>query len=236
MKNVPKVYLKQTDGSRKIIEYCDLLFFHSHTFIGKGIQICTDSQYNHVALYIGRGNVLHAIGKGLLIQNLKEAWEDSDKYIDVYRYHGNDRIGLTFKQTDKLIEVANKYYSQNERYAVETLLMLAIITELRHDTGFLGRKMIDEAFNQLNSIIEGSKEPVICSEIDYRIFDEAGLPIRILPEGLYKEFRDSESPIIKEFIAFKENINKVVADFVTPKDLVMSPDINFIGQLQKEDI
>lgn len=231
LKNIPKVYLNQTDGSRRILEPFDILAFHSHSVIGKAIQMCTDSKYNHVALYIGNGRVLHAVGQGLLIQDLKEAWESSDKFIDVYRYHApGNGTALTYKQKDKLIEIANKYYSQRERYAFEALIILAIVTELRHNTGFLGRKLIDSAFNALTDAFEDGKEPVICSEIIYRIFDESGIPARILPEGLYKEFRESDNETIQEYISSKNNL-KVNADFITPKNLVMSPDINFVGEL-----
>jgi hypothetical protein len=232
--NLPKVYLKQTDGSRMILEPLDVLAFHGHTFLNKAIQVCTDSKYNHVGLYVGGGRILHAIGEGLIIQKLQEAWADSDKFIDVYRYHYVQGRPLTFLQRDKIIEVANKYYFEHERYAVEELLILAFITELRKNTDFLGRKTVDESFRVLSDAFKGNKEPVICSEIVYRCFDEAGVPVRILPEGLHSEFAHSDSPIIQDFIARKENLYNVDANFVTPHDLVMSPDLVFVGQLQKE--
>ncbi len=231
-KNMPKVFLNQTDGNRRILEPFDVLAFHAHSLIGKSIQICTDSKYNHVALYIGGGRVLHAVGKGLLIQDLKEAIENSDKFVDVYRYHtpGNGQA-LTYAQKDRMTKIANDYYRNRERYAFEALFILAIVTELRHNTGFAGRKMIEDSFAALTEAFENKKEPVICSEIIYRIFDEAGVSVRIIPEGLYKEYRNSNSETIQELIAMKENIFKVNPDFVTPKDLVMSPDFNFVGEL-----
>ena len=233
-KNMPKVYIRQTDGSRMILEPLDILAFHAHSFVAKGIQICTDSKYNHVGLYCGNGRIFHAIYPNIIIQRIEEAWEDSDKFIDVYRYQNKDGRTLTFQQRDKLIETANEYVKQGNRYAVEALFILAIVTELRKDTGYLGRKLIEKSFQKINDAFEKGKEPVICSELIYRIFEESGVPVKIIPEGLYKEFRESKDTMIQEIRASKESINKVSADFITPKDLVMSPDIKFKGQLVKE--
>jgi hypothetical protein len=248
-KNMPKVWLPHLqlpDGSRKILEPFDLLLFHGHTLLNKAIQACTDSKYNHAALYIGgklykRGagignvdrydyEVLHAIGKGLLRQTIREAWADSDKFISVYRY----KKRITFEQRDKLTETANKYLNAPERYSVEALLCLAFASQLRADSNFISRKLVDATFQSINDAFEDGKEPVDCSEIAYRIFDESGLPIRILPEGLHEEFNNTDNIDILDFMARKDNMFKVSADFVTPHDLSMSPDFGYVGDLVKE--
>ncbi|MBE3139031.1 MAG: hypothetical protein IMZ53_00445 [Thermoplasmata archaeon] len=243
-KNLPKVYLPHLhkEGSY-ILEPMDMLLFHGHSLLHKSIQSCTDSKYNHVAIYVGGKAITyadaskyyfhyiaHAIGKGLVRQTIQEAWSDSDKFIDVYRYKG----GLTFADRDKMNDTINRYLENKERYAVEALLTLAFISLLRKDAGFLQRKLIDETFQGINDAFEAGKEPLDCSEFEYRVCDESGKPIRILPESLHDELINSDNPIIKEFLKRKENLYRISPDFATPHDLAMSPDLVFVGQLQKE--
>jgi hypothetical protein len=243
-KNLPKVYLPHLNKEGSfILEPMDILLFHGHTLLNKAIQSCTGSKYNHVAIYVGGKAITyadakkhyfhyiaHAIGKGLVRETIQQAWDDSDKFIDVYRYKG----GLTFADRDKMNDTINRYLENKERYSVEALLTLALISLVRSDAGFLQRKLIDETFQSINDAFEAGKEPLDCSEFGYRAYDEAGKAIRILPEGLHAEMMHTDNPIIKDFINRKENMFKVSPDFVTPHDLAMSPDLVFIGQLQKE--
>jgi hypothetical protein len=211
----------------------DLLFFHGHTLLNKAIQSLTDSKYNHVAIYIGNGLVLHAVGNGLIVQKISEAIDESDKFVDVYRYH-NTSDWLTLDQINSLIVTTSAYAQNKERYAVEALLILGILSQLRKDSNYASRRLLDDAFSILNNAFANGKEPVICSEIAYRVYVESGIPIEIIPEGLHEEYSTSIDKTLMIYKRIKKELYGVNPNFVTPHDLVMSPDIEFVAGLKWE--
>jgi hypothetical protein len=211
----------------------DFILYHGHKMNNKAIQSCTLSEYNHIAIYFGYGLVGHAILDGVKEQFLMDTWEKSDKFLHVYRYHAWTGIPLTDADRKKIVKHARTYIGK--RYATETLIMLGLLTQLRGKSTFIGRKLADESFDALNNAFADGKEPLICSEYGYRSFDESGFPIRILPEGLHEEYFNTKNPMIQAFKAQKYNEFHINPNFVTPHDLVMSPDIEFVGNLVKEN-
>jgi hypothetical protein len=216
----------------KDLEPCDMFLFHGHTLLNKAIQSLTDSMYNHVALNLDNNSVLHAIKKGFIQQDFKDAIT-KDEIVHVYRYHYRGVGGEPLSEVDRtnILFEAYRWRNRGEKYAVAELLELAILTQLRADSDILRRSTLDRAFAQFNEIIENGKEPVICSEGVYRVFAEAGYPVRIIPEGWHRLYSEADSPLLKAYLAQKTNVIPIIADFVTPSDLMFSADFGLVGQL-----
>ena len=138
------------------LEPCDMLLFHGHTLLNKAIQSLTDSMYNHVALNLDNGSVLHAVQKGFIQQDFKDAITKNE-IVHVYRYHRFGVGGEPLSEVDKtnILFKAYQYRNAGEKYAVAELLELAILSQLRADSDILKRSTLDRAFSQLNDIIAG---------------------------------------------------------------------------------
>jgi hypothetical protein len=242
-KDFPKVYLPHLQNSLKdriILEPMDVMLWHGHTPLNKAIQSLTDSALNHVSFFLGEKKkkdgfepqIVHAIGEGVKIQDLRQAWELSDQYILVYRYKSAQGRRLSFTQRDGMIEALNKYIGKP--YDVSALILLAKLAPDRDKAGFLMRGLLDEAYKLVHSLVASGTSSMICSELIYRGFQGAGIDLRILPELYHEEYRQSNSVIRQEILNIPPNDPPIEPDFVTPHDLAMSPDLEFIGQLVKE--
>jgi hypothetical protein len=217
----------------KDLEPCDMFLFHGHTLLNKAIQSLTDSMYNHVALNLDNNSVLHAIKKGFIQQDFKDAIT-KDEIVHVYRYHYRGVGGEPLSEVDRtnILFEAYRWRNRGEKYAVAELLELAILTQLRADSDIFKRSTLDRAFAQFNEIIENGKEPVICSEGIYRIYSEAGYPVKVMPLNMHKLYTNPDSPLLKAYLAQKTNTIPIVEDFVTPHDLAMSDSFSMIGELK----
>jgi hypothetical protein len=215
------------------LEPCDMFLFHGHSLINKAIQSLTDSMYNHVALNLDNKSVLHAVQKGFIQQDFKDAIR-SDEIVHVYRYHYRGVGGEPLSEVDKtnILFKAYQYRNAGLKYATPELFELAFLCQLRADSDILKRSKLDTTFREVNDLIQNGVEIVTCGEGYYLIFDGTGYPIRIIPEGWHEEYRKSDSPLLKLIREHKDNILKIDSNFVTPHDLAMSPDFGLVGVLQ----
>lgn len=224
---------------------CDMLFYHADSFIGNAIRYFDGGRRNHVGLWTGKG-VAEAVSAGYKERGLDESIASDDLYVDVVRW-SKDRndiygtsLGTKYYPYEPVLERINYYLAQGERYQFESLLMLALVCEVRKISSTkYTRKVLDEIIqDSLADLIEGSlavklldailakgKEPLICSEAGYRCFNEAGEKYSptLLADSMHNIYsqRLTESELLKKFSEAKlDNPN---SNFVTPNDLFMSP-------------
>lgn len=155
----------------------DVLLYRSsdawRNVIAAMIRKIDGTEVSHAGLYIGNGLVSEAliVGNGGLHSNPIEMGFENCNWIEVRRH----REGLP---TEPVLEVAQKYVAQENRYAFEQIFLLAPILLTRKldlDDGLL-RKIIvgtfDKANELINQLLDAGREPMICSEFVFRTYDE----------------------------------------------------------------
>jgi len=160
---------------------CDVLLYNRHSVISDAMKMFDGSDYSHSGVY-NDGHVLEAISKGVVKNPLHESVKDT-VFVDVYRFKDDNggHIGDTDYPSQPIIEVMNKYAANGDRYAYESVLLLAVLTSTRKIhvpvVSWLLRNILENAMSVLNRITEAGKQPMICSELVFRCFNEA-LPLR----------------------------------------------------------
>lgn len=157
----------------------DVLLYNGNSWISKAIRFMDGTEVNHAAIYLGRGKVGEAIGKGLAERTFQASTED-DQYVIISRLSAQP--GTMKPVTEK----AYDYLILGNRYGYEQIVLLAFLGITRKlpvnpYLKWLLRKILDQAAHLL--MISGDKQPMICSEFVYRCYDEA-LPISTDPYTL----------------------------------------------------
>ena len=204
--------------------------------------------HNHDALWTG-SSVASAEAQGYVELDIKDAITDTDYYVDVVVWckDRNDiygtMLGTKAFPFEPVLERCKYYLSQGERYGYEKILLLALLSEIRRiaNTNIPERDVVDAGaesalqmidsysiIKAIDALISKGKQPLICSESVYRCYAEAGEQYRpiILPQNMYGVYREnaaSDSDSIKKFNDVRASEAGLVADFVTPNDITMSP-------------
>jgi hypothetical protein len=236
---------------------CDILLFHGYSTISRLIQWFDGSEYSHSAVYDG-SLVTEAVREGVRSVTVKVSMEHTE-YVDVYRLKKNGEfIGSELLPSEPVLQVIEKYSREGERFSYEEVLLLAILcTTRRLPLSFL-RWALDSAADILNEMIDGDKEPMVCSELVYRCFSEAGVLYRPRIKGADVKLKIAQNLVRPEpgktptksaeaSAAFLQLYSEAKnrhsseqgvklyfepdSDFVTPKDLKKSPDFVKIGRL-----
>ncbi len=148
----------------------DVLLYKGKGFISRAIQLFDGTDFSHAALYLGDGMVGEAIASGLERRSYMEGasgiWVQAHRLKDVV------------PTMDPVLDVANAYLDQGNRYGYEQLLLLAFLCltrKLRFTPSLrrLIRSVLDAAAAVLTRMLSQKKEPMICSEFVYRAYDEA---------------------------------------------------------------
>lgn len=182
----------------------DLLFYNNDSFVAKAIRKFDDCEYNHVAICDGCGQVVEAIGRGVVMRSVQSSCS-SAVYVDVFR---NAKIeNLPIKP---LLSSMEDYASKGDEYAYGQIFLLAMITQMRKNDSILLNIFHELAEEMEIDLAETGKKKLICSELGYRCFVDSG--ISYVPE-------------------IRGSSEIVDPDFVTPGDMRRSGDINKIGRL-----
>lgn len=233
---------------------CDILLYHGYSTVSQLIQWFDGSEYSHSAVYDG-SMVVEAVRKGVIRDTVQESMAHTE-YVDVYRLRKNGGfIGSGSLPYDPVLTVAGRYAAEGGRFSYEEVVLLALLcTTRRLPLPFL-RWAFDRAASLLNSMVEGGKEPMVCSELVYRCFSEAGdgyrpgirgadARSRIAVPHLKAEKTTEADRAVDAFMSRYAAAKRSRAvkqpgiagfepepDFVTPKDLKRSPDLVKIGRL-----
>jgi hypothetical protein len=265
MSKKDKVSLKIND-----LQPGDVLLSFGHGWLSDAIRYLDGGRYSHAGFFDGV-KIVEAAKAGIVYHDIPEDLK-LQKYIHVYRYKGDkgDHLGSAEFPVKPLIDVATRYRDSGEKFAYQQLFLMALLAISRKAPiplflKKLLRTVLDEAMGALNDVLQDNKQPVTCSELVYRIYDEAG-PIQqyaLTIEGVIEmdKFKGlakvSRAPVsmaaaddedaaeferlsqqfaqryfqAKSLAAAKRPNPLVVADFVSPRDLETSENLEEIGPL-----
>jgi len=202
--------------------------------------------------------VVEAIPEGVRRRALKTTMKDTI-YADVWRLRKEGVfIGSPELPAEPVLEMIRRYVDEGDRFAYEEVVLLAILcTTRRIPLPFL-RWALDRAAALLVRMVDGGKEPMACSELVYRCFDDAGqeyhprirgvdirakIEIQHPPAQPDEAIRDADRLVTEFFDLYASAKHMETRDdllmrameadpnFVTPKDLKKSPDFEKIGRL-----
>lgn len=149
----------------------DVIMYSGTTPICRAIQLFDGTEFSHAALYLGDGMVGEAVATGLERRPFVEGvpynpWIHAQRLKDVV------------PDMTPVLDVANAYLDQGNRYGYEQLLLLAFLCLTRKlpfapSLAVLIRRVLDSAAAMLTRMISQKREPMICSEFVYRAYDEA---------------------------------------------------------------
>lgn len=149
----------------------DVLAYRGKGLISWCIRLFDGGPFSHVGLYLGDGEVGEAIADGVVRQGFDDS-VDGAEWLEYRR--------LRSGPTDMLpvLRQAEHYLFQGQRYAYEQILLLAMLAVTRRlpVNRFLARVLratLDRAARLLADLLDGGREPMICSEFVYRCYEEA---------------------------------------------------------------
>ncbi len=155
----------------------DVLLSLGTGWLSDAIHFLDGGRYSHAGFFDGT-KVVEA-GKAGIVYNDVANDLKVQKYIHVYRYRGDngEHLGTPGFPVDPLIDVATRYRKAGAEFAYQQLFLLAVLAITRQAPvpvflKKLLRTVLDEAVRAVNDVLQNGKEPVICSELVYRIFYE----------------------------------------------------------------
>jgi hypothetical protein len=157
----------------------DVIMYSGTTPICRAIQLFDGTEFSHAALYLGDGMVGEAVATGLERRPF-EAGVPHNPWIHA------QRLKDVVPDMTPVLDVADRYLDQGNRYGYEQLLLLAFLCLTRKlrfapSLAQLIRRVLDGAAASLTRLISQDREPMICSEFVYRTYDEALPP----PDDIY---------------------------------------------------
>lgn len=248
----------------------DILLYHGTSFISELIRLFDGSTYSHASIYDG-SNIAEAIPSGVIKNSVDQSIKSAE-FVDVFRFHSEtgQELGNPNYSVQPIIKRISYYLAQGDRYAYEEIILLAFLTATRRlpingwipGLGRILRTIMDNATNVVNKMIAAGKEPMICSELDYRCYVEAGEKYRIkivgadqlMQFGIHDSLARGIIPLTgaergdqeaQQLIAATqvflhrlavgrktESRLLAVSDFVTPRDLADSPNLVKVGRFK----
>jgi len=147
------------------------------------IVLFAGGPYCHSAFWNGT-HVVQASDRGLNQDDLSSL--SGEDYVDVYKFHKDDHVlGDPDWPAQPLVDEANKLASETHKYAWDHCILMAICCLTRKidlppiEKSFL-RLLMDQAAGFIDKLIDGDKQPMMCSEVVYTIFEKA------IPEHHYE--------------------------------------------------
>jgi len=155
----------------------DILLYEGKDWLSQAIKKFDGTPMSHAALYLGGNTVGEAQLQGVIKRNLQESVGKTR--VTAYRLKARP------DDMKPVLEVAEYYLNQHERYAFEQIFLLAFICLTRQlkYTPILNRvleQILSLAGSLLSKLVSGGKEPMICSEFVYRAYDEVKVPDKSL--------------------------------------------------------
>ena len=149
----------------------DVLLYAGTSVISKAIQVFDGTWASHAAIYMGDGEVGEAVARGLVRQGIEHSYEGSD-WVEVRR------LKSLVPNMDPVLWMAEEYVADSNRYGFEQLLLLAFLCLTRKlpmspSLRLLMRVALDAAASVLTRMLSQEREPMICSEFAYRVYDQA---------------------------------------------------------------
>jgi hypothetical protein len=147
------------------------LLYRGTSFVRKGIQFFDGSPVGHASVYLGDGEIGEAAAHGLVVQDYRTSFHGHE-WVKAYR------LAAMPDDLEPVLKVARAYLDQGNRCGYEQLFVLALLCTTRRlrITPILRRllrTLLDAATTSLAQLLSAGKQPMICSEFAYRVYDEA---------------------------------------------------------------
>jgi hypothetical protein len=149
----------------------DILLYRGTSFVSKGIQFFDGSPISHASVYLGNGEIGEAVAHGLVVRDYRTSFHGNE-WVKAYR------LAAVPDDLEPVLKVARAYLDQGNRYGYEQLFTLALLCTTRRlkmtpVLRRLLRTLLDAAATALTQLLNAGKQPMICSEFAYRVYDEA---------------------------------------------------------------
>ncbi len=149
----------------------DVLLCQSNAIMGRLIQLFDGSSFSHAALYLGNGQIGEATSHGVETVDLA-------KKVKIYEQVQARRLIDAQDDMGPVVRAAGVYLDKGERYGYEQIVLFAFLSITRKVkiNPFLNaiiRRVLDSAASLLLTFTHQNREPMICSELVYRAYDEA---------------------------------------------------------------
>src|SRR5690349_204972 len=149
----------------------DFVLVHGSGLTSKLIRLFDGGDYNHVFLVKDAATLAQADWGGIAEAPLRPAIEQAD-YVLVRR------LSATTPDWSPVERSLGKYLAEHDRYAYEQILLLAALATTRKIplppvVKPLLRTLLDHAASLINDLIAHGKQPMICSEFCYRVYEDA---------------------------------------------------------------
>lgn len=244
----------------------DVLLYHGDSFISRLIELFDGGTYSHSSIFDGK-QVMEALADGIEVRTPQDSVAGVP-FVDVYRFVSKDgkHLGEPGLPTDPLSKAIIYFEDNRQRYAYEEIVLLAVLTTTRKIPlppilAEIVRNLLDSAADVIATIVAAGRQPVICSELVFRCYQNAGNDYEILIRGAdvpkvavevetvesslaQAEVRAAAENFLVRYALAKGNTPKsalevfsvqqtpfAVADFVTPHDLEASPSLQRVGRL-----
>jgi hypothetical protein len=213
----------------------DVLLYHGASFVASMIRLLDGGDYSHASVYEGGGNVVEALSAGLARDEVATS-VDGSLPVDVFRYFDQKGtvLGDPALPADPINHVIDTYMAEPHRYAYEDILLLALLTSTRRlpigwvpGLELILRNILDSAAEVVSKLIAQGREPLICSEFVYRVFNEAD------PGGKYKIFivgSDTAGTASVQSLAAGGPYAEATVRTVTPADAAALADLQLRAQ------
>ncbi len=215
----------QTDSLRRLtpddVRPGDILLYVKMRRFDEFVRLLDGGTYTHAGVHNGTA-IVEALPAGVVPRPLERSILHAAT-VDVFRLRV-DEDGRALGEDpafppDPVLRSIAAYEAEGDRYAYDQLVLLSALCLARkvhlgqrHDA--LVREFLDSGAEAIEQILARGREPMTCSELVYRCYAAAGPRYRIQ----IRELDDAGEPVI--------------ADFVTPRDLETSPNLERIGRLK----
>ena len=156
------------------------------------ICLFDQGRYSHAALYDGQ-KVVEMLQNGTTVNNLADSIATT-LYADVYRFveSTGKPFGSPGLEREPVLDRVDFYEQNQQRYGYEQIFLVAILCATRREaTANLSplfarilRGILDHAADAIAQLIHAGRQPMICSELVYRCYTEAGPTYAIQVRGL----------------------------------------------------
>lgn len=195
------------------LQMCDILLYNSTGLFSNIIKFFGRSEYSHAGLYLGEGQVMEVLTKGILRQSIQDSFGNDTKYIGVYR-HKN----ITDKNREQILKNADIWFSRFKNYSgwqisyITLLYLTRFSANINSYTRKLIYKLLNTARKNMDEDPKKFKEAMICSEFVYRVFDNVcNIHITKLCESLPKT---ENVPIDDDHVLSEAELTRQLEQFI----------------------
>jgi len=208
----------------------DVLLMQGRGLVSDLIRLFNQGRYSHAAIYDGQ-NVVEMLSQGTSVNTLGKSSVPEARFVDVYRFVGSSGQPLGSPELDAapVLGRIKHYETPPALYGYDQIVLLALLCATRREAhaaltpvqAQMLRCILDSAADEIANLIHAGREPMICSELVYRCYTEAGTPYAIVIRGADVPLMTSQPPRWEdqspEEIAFQQEATRFLLNYAVAK-------------------